>query len=259
MLNYIKSEIYLNIKSKSNYIFLFGGIGFAIFLNVALGIYSNTQIDFPYGNTKYSFSSFYTFMGVVMLICLTLVSIISGLDFKNHTLKNTIAYGISKQKIYLCKFLVEVCIGCISLVLIGSVYAISGYIMLEDSGIFYLNELIRAIIASVPLLIASVSAAHCFYFIYENETTASVVWAVVMVVIPQLVDIAGRRIDILNKIGRLMPWNMLNSNYYDSTKNALIMHWSSKSGFIQCFLVGIVGTIIFYIIGSILFEKREIK
>ena len=38
MLNYIKSEFYRNINTKGNYLFLFGSIGFVIFINVALGL-----------------------------------------------------------------------------------------------------------------------------------------------------------------------------------------------------------------------------
>ncbi|MDU1453853.1 MAG: hypothetical protein E6912_03585 [Paeniclostridium sordellii] len=68
MTNYIKSEFYRNINNKGNYLFLFGSIGFVIFINVALGIFAKGQVKFPYGNTKYSLSSFYTYMGLLMLI-----------------------------------------------------------------------------------------------------------------------------------------------------------------------------------------------
>lgn len=76
-----------------------------------------------------------------------------GQEFKNNTLKNSISYGISRNQIYFSKFLVEIVIGTINLVLISASYIISAYIMLEDSGILHFNYLIRAIVACIPLFL----------------------------------------------------------------------------------------------------------
>ena len=259
MTNYIKSEVYRNLKSKGNYIFLFGGMGFAIFLNIALGLYSNSQVNFPYGNTEFSFSSFYTSMSMIMILCLPLVATIYGHEFKYNTLKNSISYGIPRNQIYFGKFLMELIISLINLICISGVYIISAYVMLENSGIVYLNELLRSLIACFPLLIMSITVAHCFYFIFENETNVGVMWVGVMVVIPMIVNMAGRGISFLEKVAYWMPWNIITNIEYDSIAQTLVMHWSSQEGLIECFIVGAIGTIIFYILGLILFKKREIK
>lgn len=259
MINYIKSEFYRNINTKGNYIFIFGSIAFVIFINVALGLYANSQVDFPYATTKYSLSSFYSSMGFLMIICVPLVSLIYGQEFKYHTLKNSIAFGVSRKQIYLGKFLMEIIICSINLVLISSVYAISAYMMLENSGTIYLKDFIQAIIACVPLLLISVAAAHCFYFIFDNETTAMATWGIVMVVIPALVEMAGRKIYILEKIASYIPWNMVGNAMFDSESKRIIMSWSSQEGFIKCFIVGAIGLIIFYTLGLVMFRKKEIK
>lgn len=259
MLNYIKSEFYRNINTKGNYIFLFGGMAFVIFLNVALGLFANSHTDFLYGNTKYSLSSFYTFMEILMIICLPLVSLIYGQEFKHHTLKNSIAFGISRSQIYLGKFLMEVIICTINLLLISSAYVIAAYLMLEDSGIVYLKEFIQAIIGCYPLLLVSLTAANCFYFIFDDENSAVLVWAIVMIVIPWLLNIAGREIKILKEIASYMPRNLIANATFDEESQKIIMSWSSQEGFIKCFVVGIIGVVIFYTIGLIIFKKKEIK
>lgn len=259
MLNYIKSEFYRNINTKGNYIFLFGGMAFVIFLNVALGLFANRHTDFLYGNTKYSLSSFYTFMEILMIICLPLVSLIYGQEFKHHTLKNSIAFGISRSQIYLGKFLMEVIICTINLLLISSAYVIAAYLMLEDSGIVYLKEFIQAIIGCYPLLLVSLTAANCFYFIFDDENSAVLVWAIVMIVIPWLLNIAGREIKILKEIASYMPRNLIANATFDEESQKIIMSWSSQEGFIKCFVVGIIGVVIFYTIGLIIFKKKEIK
>ena len=259
MLNYIKSEFYRNINTKGNYLFLFGSIGFVIFINVALGLYAQSQVNFPYGNTKYSFSSFNAFMESLMIVSVFLVSLIFGQEFKNSTLKNSIAFGISRSQIYFGKFFMETLICIINMVLISSAYAIAAYLMLEDSGIVYLKDFIQAIIASFPLLLASVSAAHCFYFIFDNERTAVAIWAIIMVVIPELMSIAGRKIIILEKISSWMPWNILGNATFDNATSRIVMVWSSQEGFIKCFVVGAIGLVIFYTLGLVKFKKKEIK
>lgn len=259
MLNYIKSEFYRNVNTKGNYIFLFGSMAFVIFLNVALGLFAKSQVNFPYGNTYFSLSSFYNGMGFLMILCVPLVSIIYGQEFKHRTLKNSIAYGISRSEIYLGKFLMEVIICTRNFMLISSVYVISAYFMLEDSGIVYLKDFIQAIVACFPLLIASITAAHCFYLIFDDETTTIASWAIVMVVIPQLASLAGRRIYILEKISEWMPWNMVGNAVFDSETRRLIMSWSSQDGFIRCFIVGAIGLVIFYTLGLLMFKKKEIK
>lgn len=259
MTNYIKSEFYRNINNKGNYLFLFGSIGFVIFINVALGIFAKGQVNFPYGNTKYSLSSFYTYMGLLMLISVFLVSLVFGQEFKNSTLKNSIAFGISRSEIYFGKYLVEVVICTINLVLISSAYVLAAYMMLEDSGIIYLKDFLQAIIACFPLLLVSVTAANCFYFMFDNESMTVTIWSIVIVFIPLLISMAGRKINILGKIANWLPWNMVGNARFDSSSKRMIMLWNSQEGFIRCFIVGIIGILIFYILGLVMFNKKEIK
>lgn len=259
MLNYIKSEFYRNFNTKGNYIFLFGSIGFVIFIHVALGLFAGSQGNFPYGNTKFSLSGFYTYMGLLMLISAYIVSLTFGQEFKNSTLKNSISFGISRSEIYLGKLLVEVVICIINFILISSVYAIAAYVMLEDSGIIYLQDFITAIVASFPLLLVCVTAANCFFFIFDNETTAVTVWSIIIAVIPTLILMAGRKITILKKISMWLPWNIAGTATYDLELGKIIMPWNSSDGFIRCFIVGAIGVAIFYILGLVSFKKKEIK
>lgn len=135
----------------------------------------------------------------------------------------------------------------------------SGYFLLEDSGVFYLNELIRALIACIPLFLVSVSLAHCLYFISNNENTVVVSWVIIMLVIPKLLVMLGGRIVILGNISEWMPWNIVGNITQGQGVHNLVMYWCSQQGLINCFIVGTVGTLIFLILGLKKFEKIEIK
>lgn len=258
MLNYIKSEAYRNLRTKGNYVFLFSCLGFVAFINIALGLYANTQANFPYGNTRYSLSSFYCGMGVPMMLCVTIAAIVLSQEFKHHTLKNSISYGITRKQIYLSKLLMELGISVINFVLISSAYVISSYVMLNDSGVLYFNTFIRSMIACIPLLVFGLVVAHSLYFIFDNELTVVTVWIIIVVVIPKILSIAGMGINVLREIASWMPWNMMTARF-DETTREMVMTWSTNEGMMKCYIVGIVGSIIFYILGQIIFEKREIK
>lgn len=56
-----------------------------------------------------------------------------------------------------------------------------------------------------------------------------------------------------------MPWNIVKNITEGSGDHKFIFFWSSQQGLINCFIVGIVGTLVFYLLGMKLFEKVEIK
>ena len=143
--------------------------------------------------------------------------------------------------------------------LISAVYVIAAYVMLEDSGVVYLNDFIQALIAVYPLLLVGMTAIHCFYFIYDNESMAVAVWAIIMVFVPRLISIAGRRISVLGKVSWWLPWNIMESSTFDESTNRIVMIWNSPEGFIRCFIVGVIGVVFFYALGLVNFKKKEIK
>lgn len=259
MINYIKSEVYRTVRSKGNYIFLFGCIGFVVFINVALGIFAKGEVGFPYGNTYFSFSSFYTGMPIPMVLCVPLASIACGQEFKNHTLKNSISYGISRNQIYFGKFFMELVVALINLVLVSAAYIITAYIMLEDSGAMPINELFRAIIACIPLFLVSLTVFHCCYFVARSENMVVILWTIIMILVPRILSLLGKRIDVLKEVANCMPINIVGNITHNEETGRLIMSWSTQSGIIKCFLVGIIGTLIFYMIGLLLLKKTEIK
>lgn len=259
MLNYIKSEVYRNLRSKGNYIFLFSCMAFVIFLNVVLVLFAKQDPKFPYANTYFSFTSLYSSMTFPLTLCLILAATVFGQEHKNHTLKNAISYGIERHNIYFGKFIVLIFIALINLVLISGAFIISGLLLLENSGAIYLQELIRALAACTPLFLISVTVAYCFLFAFESETTAAVWWLVIMVIAPKVFELLGHRIEILNKLATAMPWNIVKNITQGSEARRFIFYWSSQQGFINCFIIGIVGTLIFYLLGLKMFKKVEIK
>lgn len=198
-------------------------------------------------------------MCIPLIFTLSLVGIIQGREAKNHTLKNTVSFGISRESIYFGKALVEVLISTICYILISAAFIISGLLFLENNETDALNELIRALIGAYPLLLVGGMVSHFLYFIEENETKVVILWSVIIFVIPLLLKMLGKRIDICLTLYRLTPLGLIGIQEVDKVNHVLLMSWSTGEGMFKCFIVGIIEVMIFYILGLKIFKKREIK
>ena len=259
MINYLRSEIYRNLRLKGNYLFILGAIAFVVFLNGVLWMFGNTDVSFSYNNTKFAFSSLYASMKIPMYLCICVVSLIFGQEYKNNTLKNTISFGISRSAIYLCKLLMTLVYALIAAVFVISAFIISAYILLENSGIEYLTTLIKAIIASMPLLLIALTIANCFYFITDKEMSAIGYWVTIIVIIPSLLSMAGRRSEICNTIASYMPVNLIGQITFNEKTKDIVLAFATKEGIMKSIAVAIIFCSIFYFMGLEIFKRKEIK
>lgn len=259
MINYIRSEIYRNLRAKGNYLFILGAMAFVVFLNIVLWIFANGDPYFPYGTTKFAFSNLYAQLQIPMILCVAAVSIMFGQEYKNQTLKNTISFGISRSNIYFGKFLMSIIFSVVTVICVCGVFIFSAYTLLENSGIEYLNILIRSFASSIPLLLVSLTIAHCLYFILDKEMNVVGFWAGIVIIIPQLLAMAGRKSEICHTIAGYMPWNIISDVTFSEATNSLVLGWTTPDAILRSIIVGIVGCAAFYLIGLQLFKKKEIK
>lgn len=259
MINYIRSEVYRNLRNKGSYLFVLCAMAFVIFLNIILFSFAKSDSTFPYANTKFAFSSLYTSLQVPMIICVWAVSIIFSQEYKNQTLKNTVSFGISRTSIYFGKFIISVIFSFIAAVCVILTFIVSSYILLENSGIEYLTTLINSVVAGIPLLLFSLVVAHSFYFITEKEINVIGWWIGIVIVIPTLLTMIGRRSEVSRVIASYMPWNMLGNITFNEVANTIVLGWITKEGIIKSIIVGVIGCVVFYIIGLEAFKRKEIK
>ncbi len=117
MLNYIKSECYRVIHSRSTYVMTGIMAVLPVLFHIILyvtGVASSITQDFPYDITSFSFSfltgspMLFTYAGLIV------AAVLYEDEHKNGNLKNAVAFGISREKLFLGK--------CITAVLTATVY-----------------------------------------------------------------------------------------------------------------------------------------
>jgi len=259
MSNYFKSEIYRLIHNKWTYLFM--GICSLLLLasNIVLAAVKYTDSSFTYATTDFSFSNAYTSMQMVFLLCITVSFIVFDNEYKNSTMKNSITYGIQRGTIYFGKLFIQILYAIAAFAIIIGIHILSAYLMLENSGLNELETYIRSCLACLPFFIFGLAAANAFAFVIEGTGGAVAASSGVMVAFPLICTLLGMRFWIFQKLGELLPWNMIGSAKYDAVKKVLLMYWDTDSGFLNCWVSGIIQAVLIVGIGYVLFSRKEIK
>lgn len=144
------------------------------------------------------------------------------------------------------------------LIVIG-VYVISGYLLLENSGLQELKILIRACMACLPLFLFGLAATNCFVFIIESVGGAISASCGLMIVFPWVSNFLGMRFKFFAQLSNILPVDILNSTGYDEVNQVIKFYWSTDKGFLNCWILGILQMALIILIGYVIFRKKEIK
>ena len=258
MINYIKSELYRNLRSKGNYIFIASLIGFGVFCNIVLYLLAKNFTDFPFATTEFAFTSLYSSLSLLMYLCASAVTLTWGQEYKNNTLKNTVSFGISRNSIYFSKLLISIIYTFIVGILVSAAFIISAYLLLENSGIEELKLLINSLITAIPILLISITLTNSLNFIMEKEMNRVISWISIIIIIPFLLNMLGQKIELFKTISSYMPINIIKATF-DETTMELVLGWTTPEGILKSIIVGVIGCVLFYFIGLEVFKKKEIK
>lgn len=258
MSSYIKSEIYRILRKRGTYLF----IGICSLLlassNLVLAIVKQTDSSFSYATTQFSLSNLYTSMLLVYYLCIMVAIMVFSNEHGNHTMKNTISYGIPRIKIYFGKFITEVMLAVVSFVIITGVHVLTAYLLLENSGPQHVEMLLRTFLACLPLFLSALAVTNCFAFILESTGAAIGASCFIMVALPLIFSLLGMRFDIFAKINSILPVNMINAMDFDNKNNKLVLSWVDN-GYLKYWMYGIGQMLIFVFTGLFIFKKKEIK
>ena len=157
MMNCIKSEFYRVFHTKAVYALTGACLMVVLLFNVVLWVMGKTG-DFPWNITKYAFSTVEGDMHIPLFLSAVMGSVIVADDLKSRTLNHSVAFGISREQIYLSKVIVGIVAAAFCLAVTEAGLIGSGYLLLENSGPEYTFSLLRGTAASIPALIAGMVA-----------------------------------------------------------------------------------------------------
>lgn len=262
MLNYIKSEFYRVFHSKGFYIFNGTCMVLVLVMNLLLWSLACTAGPggFHYANTGFAFMMLYSGgFQAVLFLSYALSSIIFGAEFKNRTINNSIAGGCSRETLFIGKLIVTLVCCALTLVLVEGTLVGSGYLLLEDAGPEFLQKLLLGTFASIPGFICGACGAVALFYALGSDTKATWAWMILFVVVNIIVSLLGMKFDTLHHLSRWLVYNVLGENSMDPVTGMSVMIWETTEGLTRCVLSGVIGTVVFFILGLVGARRVEVK
>lgn len=258
MLNYLKSEFYRVLYNKSTYFFVAVCSLLLLSSNLVLAAVKSADEAFPYANTAFSIVNLASNFGFVFILCVMVTGIIFNNEYNNHTFKNCVSYGIPRGTIYFGKLIVQFVYAMITFIIIIGVHVGSAYLLLENSGPGIMDMLLQTCVADIPLLLFSLAAANCFYFIIEGTGGAVSAAVGLILAIPHIFNFLGMKFEFFRTVANVLPWNLLSNIKFNLESNSVQLFWE-KNGNLYYWLAGMIQMSIIIAIGYLLFSKKEIK
>ncbi|MGF7143134.1 ABC-type transport system involved in multi-copper enzyme maturation permease subunit [Anaerotaenia torta] len=257
MISYIKSETYRMLHNKGNYLFILICSALLISSNVVLAVVDGTSKNFPYANTNFSLGMLYTSLSMVFLLCISVTSIAFGNEYGNHTMKNSISYGISRGHIYFGKLISSILYAFVAFIVICGLYLLTGYGLLEHSHGPEMEILLKAVLAALPLFLYAVAVTNCFSFLLEGSGSAITAIVSTMLAFPYVCNLLGMKFQFFQMLAKILPWNLINNMDFNSSD--LILPWEGATGYYYYWIAGVVQMLLFVILGYVVFRRKEIK
>lgn len=259
MLSYVKSELYRLLHNKWTYLFIIICSGLLISANVVLVAVKASDSSFPYATTKFSLSFFFTSLAVVFLLCIMVASMVFGNEHSNHTMKNSISYGISRGYIYFGKLIIETVYSIAAFVVITGIYIATAYLLLENSGILYLELLIKTCFIALPLFLFALAATNCFAFILESTGAGIAAVVGILIALPQITNVLAMKFEAFREFSKILPWNMINNISFEAETWKLSLPWEGAAGYYNYWIIGIAWMLVITAVGFAVFRRKEIK
>lgn len=265
MTNYMKSEFYRILHEKTIYLLTLAIMGLAVFINVVLYLFSTLTPDFPYGTVRYVFGLLITCMQFFYIGAMLVVMFLSSDEYKNGVLKNAVAVGVGRIQIFLGKCIVYGIIATGSAAVILAGFIVSAQVLLggnsagPSDSIYPLQVMLVGAVANLPFSLASAVLTISLYQFFQKESQVSMLWLIVIALVPIALEVLGIRIPICERIAEWMPWNFMSTQVNVAFSNPQMdVLWMEPQGFLKCVIVGVVGIVVFGAAGVIGFRKKDI-
>lgn len=184
-------------------------------------------------------------------------------EHKNGNLKNAVAFGISREKLFLGKCITAVLTATVLMGLVLTVYIGSACFLLEHTGPTSLKIILTEVPAVYGTAVGSMILGIAFLSYFQNEVMAAMLWVVIIDAIPRVLLLVGMflqeqwGIEFLWDFAQLLPANLFQFGADVNMSHCEVL-WQTSQGMTKCVIVGIVGTVLAVVTGIVMLRKKEV-
>ncbi|HHD2752949.1 TPA: ABC transporter permease [Clostridium perfringens] len=251
MLNLIKAELYKT--SRRPFLYITISLGFNLLIVVAGVAISNmmrktsTVMDFsPLAFTAINFIGAISFMMLVFMD-------VPMEEYKENTLKNLVSSTLSREKIYLGKYIAQVIIFLIMEIAAVITMIVTSYIfgLVGPNGFSDFLDVIYRLLVAFPIYLSALALYDLITVIIKKETLAVVIILGIVSGVPIVFSILDSLYGgVFTLIYPYLLFNPLKELVSIGLTNSIIG---------TNIIVGIVNTIVFLILGVLVMKKQEVK
>ncbi len=256
MLNYVKSEFYRILHSPALYILAISFAALALLLNLTLYSFMVSDPTFMYSTTSFSYSNI---VANPMFFCVCALIVVLAFyedNRKNGNLKNVIASGISREKIFVGQFIVSFTAAVVILIITEAVYIFSAELLLRHEGAVEIKDMINEAFAVFPTAVSALILGIFVKSFFEKTSVGILLWLSVMFFIPQFLFYLGLKVEPIRNIAAWLPRNLF--NYMEVNPVVCNPIWNKPEGLFRCMVSGFASTVIFSVLGIMTFRKKEL-
>lgn len=253
MRNYIKSECYRITHTKEFYLFTGILAALAFLFHCALFYFTSryTATAFSYSNLVANPMVFPAF-GVMMAYFLYEDS------HKNGNLKNTVASGISRPKIFVGECIVSTASATFSMILTVAVWILSAELLLPRTGAVTYQDLLMEILTIYLIAVANLICGIVCMEIFKNNIAGLIVWSLIWFSLPKVFLSLAMRYDIFYPVAMWFPNNFFNVNGLHVNMRECITAWDTAQGIARCIISGLIGIAVFLSAGILAVRKKDL-
>ena len=256
MLNYIKSEFYRITRSPGFYVTGAVFTAIPLLLNFLLFGFLMAIPDYRYSTTSFSYSNLVASPMIFCAAGLVLVYVLYEGHKRSGSLKNIIASGISREKLFMGQLIVTFCAAAAILVLTLAVYILSASLLLPLKGPVTAMDMIRETVAVLPVAVAALIFAMVVVLVFDRASSGILCWICVFMLVPQILYYIGMAVPSVNALAMWLPYNFFSSMAVNQSICEPI--WNTPEGFARCMIAGFLGIVIFTAFGLLSIRKKEL-
>lgn len=253
MLNYIKSECYRITHTKQLYLFTGILAALAALFNGTLVYFSNR-----YTNTAFSYSNLVSQPMLFSAVGVLLFYILYEDSAKNGNLKNTVASGISRPKIFAGTCVTSLAAATFAMIIILFVWILSAQTLLPHTGAVTFRDLIREALAIYLIAAASLISSIVCMELFRSSIVGILFWGVIWFAVPKVFLYLALKYDVFYPAAMWFPVNFFGINSMHVTMNECVTIWDTVPGTVRCICSGVIGILIFTAAGIITVRRKDL-
>lgn len=254
MMNYIKSELYRVSHTHGVYSFTGILIFIAVLLNTGIHFWGN-----QYAITSFSYSNFVANPIIFVIMGTVTAYLLYEGNRKNGNLKNTVASGIPRTRIFIGECIVSILTATFIMILALGAWIISAELLLDRTGPVALKDLLLEVPAVYLISLAGLISGIFFLERFEKNTVGILAWIFIWFLFPNFLMYLGMRFDAVHKIAMWLPNNFFGTiNGLNVNMSKCITIWDTADGWIKCIVSGTIGVVVFLLAGLVSLRKRDL-